>query len=450
MISHNTRLLLVIIISVGMAVFFLGSNQLNLGIGSSPSERKVSGPLGLKLGLDLQGGVHLIYEAEGEIPTKSQMEGVLNIIERRVNAFGVAEPSIQLMGNNRLLIQLPGVDNIEEAKRLIGRTAQLEFKERDCLDPSCSQFEDQDIGLTGELLKRAYPDRDPTTGAPIISLEFNSTGGSIFADTTTRIAGTGDRIAIFLDDEELLAPVAQQAILGGRAIIEGQNFTTERVRTISIQLESGRLPVPIRVIQEHDVDATLGKEALEKSLQAGYIGFGLVVLFMILYYRVPGFIAALALISYVALVLAIFKLIPITLTLAGIAGFILSVGMAVDANILIFERMKEELRTGRTLLASIEMGFNRAWPSIRDSNVSTFITCGILFWFGSRFGASVVTGFAVSLFIGVAVSMVSAIIISKTLLRIFGSTPIGKKPNLFSPVPGQSSPGRTIQSRSRT
>jgi preprotein translocase subunit SecD len=449
MISNNARLLLVIILSVGMAVFFLGSNQLNIIIGGSPSEREVSGPLGLKLGLDLQGGVHLIYEAEGESPTKSQMEGVLNIIERRVNAFGVAEPSIQLMGTNRLLIQLPGVENIEEAKRLIGRTAQLEFKERDCLDPSCSQFEDQDIGLTGELLESAYWSRDNTTGKPIVNLKFNSKGASIFADTTTRIAGSGDRIAIFLDDEEMLAPVAQNAIFGGEAIITG-DFTVERVQTIAIQLESGRLPVPIRVIQENDVDATLGTDALQKSLQAGYIGFGLVILFMILYYRIPGFISALALISYVALVLAIFKLIPITLTLAGIAGFILSVGMAVDANILIFERMKEELRTGRTLLASIDMGFNRAWPSIRDSNVSTFITCGILFWFGSRFGASLVTGFAVSLFIGVAVSMFSAIMISKTLLRIFGSTPIGKHTKLFSPVPGPSGPGRIIQSKSRT
>lgn len=427
----------------------LSSTTLNLGLGDSRFERGGSGPLGLKLGLDLQGGVHLIYEAEIENPTKSQMEGALNIIERRVNAFGVAEPSIQLMGTNRLLIQLPGVDDVEEAKRLIGRTAQLEFKERDCLDPSCSQYEDQDIGLTGDLLERAYPDRDPTTGAPIISLEFNSRGGSIFADTTTRIAGSGDRIAIFLDDEELLAPVAQQAILGGRAIIEGQNFTAERVRTISIQLESGRLPVPIKVIQEHDVDATLGGDALQKSLQAGYIGFGLVVLFMILYYRVPGVVAGLALISYVALVLAIFKLIPVTLTLAGIAGFILSVGMAVDANILIFERMKEELRTGRSLLASIEMGFNRAWPSIRDSNVSTFITCVILFWFGSRFGASLVTGFAVSLFIGVAVSMFSAIVISKTLLKISGSTPLGKQPKLFSPVPGTSGSGVNLQSKAR-
>ena len=427
----------------------LSSTNLNLGLGDSRFERGGSGPLGLKLGLDLQGGVHLIYEAEIENPTKSQMEGALSIIERRVNAFGVAEPSIQLMGANRLLIQLPGVDDVEEAKRLIGRTAQLEFKERSCLDPSCSQYEDQDIGLTGDLLERAYPDRDPTTGAPIISLEFNSRGGSIFADTTTRIAGSGDRIAIFLDDEELLAPVAQQAILGGRAIIEGQNFTTERVRTISIQLESGRLPVPIKVIQEHDVDATLGADALQKSLQAGYIGFALVVLFMILYYRVPGVVAGLALISYVALVLAIFKLIPVTLTLAGIAGFILSVGMAVDANILIFERMKEELRTGRSLLASIEMGFNRAWPSIRDSNVSTFITCVILFWFGSRFGASLVTGFAVSLFIGVAVSMFSAIVISKTLLKISGTTPLGKQAKLFSPVPGTSGSGTNLQSKAR-
>lgn len=449
MISNNIRLLVVIISSVSLAIMVLGSTDLNVGVGDARFQRAGTGPLGLKLGLDLQGGVHLIYQADIENPTKSQMDGVLNIIERRVNAFGVAEPSLQIMGNNRLLIQLPGVDNIEEAKRLIGRTAQLEFKERNCLDPSCSQFEDQDIGLTGDLLDEAYWSRQSTTGEPIVNLKFNSKGADIFADITTRIAGTGDKIAIFLDEEELLSPVAQNPIFGGEAIIEG-NFTTERVRTISIQLESGRLPVPISVIEEHDVDATLGTNALRKSLQAGYIGFALVVIFMIIYYRIPGFIATLALLSYVALVLAIFKLIPITLTLAGIAGFILSVGMAVDANILIFERMKEELRTGRSLLASIDMGFNRAWPSIRDSNVSTFITCLILFWFGSRLGMSLVTGFAVSLFIGVAVSMFSAIIISKTLLRISGASPAGKSPNLFSPVPGSLAKEVTSQPRSRT
>ena len=426
----------------------LGSTTLNLGLGDSRFERGGSGPLGLKLGLDLQGGVHLIYEAEIENPTKKDMEGALNIIERRVNAFGVAEPSIQLMGSNRLLIQLPGIDDIEEAKRLIGATAQLVLLERSCLDEFCIQYEDRDIGLDGSLLEQAYWSRENTTGKPIVNLKFGSKGAEIFEKVTTRIAGTGDQIAIFLDEEELLSPVAQNPIMGGDAIIQG-DFTVQRVQTIAMQLESGRLPVPIKVIQEHDVDATLGGEALQKSLRAGYIGFGLVVLFMILYYRVPGFIAGLALISYVALVLAIFKLIPVTLTLAGIAGFILSVGMAVDANILIFERMKEELRTGRSLMASIEMGFNRAWPSIRDSNVSTFITCVILFWFGSRFGASLVTGFAVSLFIGVAVSMFSAIVISKTLLKVSGSTPLGKQPKLFSPVPGTSSSGANLQSKAR-
>ena len=457
MVRTDLRRLLLVIVLVGVSITALAFRTIDVDLGFYDFNRSGTGPLGLRLGLDLQGGVQLIYQAVGTPdkpePSADDMEGVRRIIETRVNAFGVTEPSIQIMGSNRLLIQLPGVADIEEAKKLIGQTAVLEFKERTCnnpLDPRCEEFNDAETGLTGERLRRAYADRDPTTSAPIVRLEFDSRGAQIFADLTTRLAGTNNRIAIFLDDDEIVAPVAQAAILGGQAFIEGPDFTFERVRTIAIQLESGRLPIPIEVLQEQDVDATLGADALDKSLVAGYVGLALVVLFMVAYYRISGIVASLALFCYVVLVIAILKLIPVTLTLAGIAGVILSIGMAVDANILIFERMKEELRSGRSLLSAAETGFSRAWPSIRDSNVSTFITCAILFWFGSRLGASLVTGFALTLFIGVAASMFSAIFISRTLLRFSAVTPLGRMVSLYTPVAGIREQAGTAPARGRS
>lgn len=463
-----------------------------------------------------------------EPPTEEQMEGVASKIERRVNEFGVTEPSIQVLGNERLLVQLPGIGDtkirvayttpvteevvrgaleplgrgdtfieeetfsvfsirtpslqparrdaegtvveppeeesirtaldeigtlssftvtggIAEAKRLIGQTALLEFKHRECLNEICSEFLDIDQDLTGDDLSEAYPDVNQTTNLPIVSLVFNSRGADLFGALTSRISernefGFLDQMPIYLDNEVLVSPVAREAILGGRAFIEGPDFTPERVRTIAIQLESGRLPVPITVIEERDVDATLGADALKKSLIGGYIGLGLVFLFMLFYYKAAGLMAGGALLAYTILVLAVFKLFPVTLTLAGVAGFILSIGMAVDANVLIFERMKEELRFGRGLLAAIETGFDRAWPSIRDSNVSTFITCIILWWFGTRLGASLVVGFSVTLFIGVAISMFSAIFISRTMMRLIARTPLARMTSLFTPVTGNLEP----------
>ncbi|MQF48348.1 protein translocase subunit SecD [SAR202 cluster bacterium AC-647-N09_OGT_505m] len=332
---------------------------------------------------------------------------------------------------------------VEEAKRLIGQTAQLELMERICLNEpqnitqhcdNPAYHVDNTLNLTGDDLIRAYASTHPDLGVPVVNLEFNSEGSRIFARHTQDIAGTNNRTAFFLDDELLIAPVALQAITGGRAFIQGPDFTIDRVRTIAIQLESGRLQVPLALIQEQDVDATLGEDSLKKSMVAGLIGLGLVLLFMALYYRLPGIVACIALIIYSLIVLAILKLWPITLTLGGIAAFILSIGMAVDANILIFERMKEELRSGRTLIASIETGFNRAWPAIRDSNASTFITCAILFWFGQRLGTGLVTGFAVTLFIGVGISMFSALTVTRTLLRVVAITPIGRYVSLYTPV----------------
>ena len=451
MVNRDVRRLVFIVLLVALAAWGLAVQHYSIDIFSFNFTRgEDDGPLGLTLGLDLQGGVQLIYEAVEEGVTASQMAGVQEKIERRTNAFGVTEPSIQRLGDNRILIQLPGVEDVEEAKRLIGSTGKLEFKERICPDAACTEFSDQDIGLTGELLARAYASTHPTSGKPIVNLEFNSEGARLFGESTARIANTNNRTAIFLDDVEILAPSARQPILGGQAFIEGPDFTFERVSTIAIQLEEGRLDTPIAVISEQNVDATLGEEALDRSLVAGMIGFGLVVLFMALYYRLPGVTASLALICYIILVMFLVKMVPVTLTLSGIAGFILSIGVAVDANILISERTKEELRTGRALLGAITTGFNRAWPAILNSNVATMITCVILFWFGSRFGASAVTGFAVTLFIGVATSMFTAVIISQTLLRIMAVTPLARYTDLFSPVPGRTStagPGRRSQAQ---
>ncbi|MBI4202966.1 MAG: protein translocase subunit SecD [Chloroflexi bacterium] len=386
--------------------------------------------------------------------TREQMEGVLNTVERRINPFGISEPVIQLMGEDRILVQLPGVHDVEEVKRLIGRTARLEFKERECIEAvpvtitgqtfyPCDIPEnqiDRDTGLTGEDLERAYAGTHPQKGTPIVNVQFNSRGTRIFAELTqrlfaTNITATPDRFVVFLDEDEIIAPVVNQSILSGSAFIEGPDFTIERVRTISIQLESGRLPVPLELVQEQDIDATLGKDSLQKSLIAGAVGLGLVMLFAIMYYKASGLVASMALMIYLAIVLAVLKLIPVTLTLAGIAGFILSVGMAIDANVLIFERMKEELRIGRTLASAIEIGFNRAWPAIWDSNLTTIMTSVILIWFGQRLGATLLAGFGVTLAIGVALSMFSAVFISKVLLTMFAASPLGNKRSWFTPEP---------------
>ena len=385
-------------------------------------------------------------------PTANQMEGVVDIINQRVNPYGVSEPIIQSMDGDKILVQLPGLNNVEEVKTLIGRTAQLRFVERTCLENyrlvadgieyfPCDVKEnqsDQETGLTGDDLDRAYAGTHPQTGAPIVNVEFDSEGTKVFAELTTKLSATRgtsspDRFVVFLDEEEIVAPGVSQPIFGGSAFIEGQAFTFDRVNTIAIQLESGRLPVPLELISELTVDATLGAESLRKSLTAGIAGLLLVLLFMVLYYRVAGFIAAFSLILYTAIVLTLFKLIPVTLTLAGLAGFILSIGMAVDANILIFERTKEELRLGRTLLSSINIGFNRAWTAIRDASISTLITSAVLIWFGQRLGATTLAGVGTTLSIGVLVSLFTSVFVSKVLLQIISSTFLGKWKSLFSP-----------------
>jgi preprotein translocase subunit SecD len=335
-----------------------------------------------------------------------------------------------------------GADDLETAQALLGPSPQILFTE-------IQGFQDDDISLTGDDLLRAFASQRQATGAPIVNIQFNERGTRIFGNLTEQIVlkqqqtGQRDRIAIFLDDDELIAPTVQTAITSGAAFIEGRDFTIDRVRDIALLLESGSLPLSIDLILERNVDAILGADSLKKSVVAGLVGLALVLFFMTSYYRVPGVIASVALLVYAVVLLAIFKAIPVTLTLSGVAAVILSVGMAVDANILIFERMKEELRAGRTLMSAINLGFNRAWPAIRDGNVSTLITCGILFWFADRLGTSIVQGFAAALAIGVAFSMVSAIVVSRTMLRIIATTRIARRLGIFVPPGGGELPQQT-------
>ncbi|MBI2304725.1 MAG: protein translocase subunit SecD [Chloroflexi bacterium] len=396
----------------------------------------------LRLGLDLQGGTQIVLEADvSQRPAQDRagaVEGVKRIIERRINAYGVTEPLIQIQGSNRISVQLPGVKDIQEAIRLIGQTAQLDFREQVVTDTSETQWvkakarvDSQEKELTGAYLKpNAAVIFESQTSQPQVSFEFNDEGAGLFEQITTRLIGKP--LGIFLDDELVSAPTVR-AVIRERGIIEGLDINEARV--LAIQLNAGALPVPVHIVQQQDVDAMLGADSIRKSVVAGQVGLGIVLLFMLLYYRLPGLMAGLALLIYTVLVLAIFKLIPVTLTLAGIAAFILSIGMAVDANILIFERTKEEVRWGRSLGSAIEAGFDRAWSSIRDSNISTIITCAILYWFGSNFGASLVMGFAVTLFIGVAVSMFTAITVSRTFMRLLVSTGLARRTHLFG-IPG--------------
>lgn len=610
---RNARALIAIVLLVVGAVLTLSFQTIELGNFGRGGDTL----LGLSLGLDLQGGSHLVYQGEpimsdgGEPqpPTAEDMESLKLIIERRVNSSGLGEPIVQILGEDRLLIQLPGVDDPERAKALIGETARLEFKHRQLgiprnlategvitdadvvsvsvepipeellpeteagteesseeaepeaepipviivemtpqgaarfdevlvrlsnefnvaaatanvftfqsqlqagylpslnvtingneslsgvlAPPAIRKLEgtnryalpypqpqpaaptqpdeipapvephdlataqglvgdgatiifieqpgriDEDFGLGGDNLARAYASLHATSDQPIINLEFDSLGTRLFGEKTTDIAGSPtDSIAIFLDEEELIAPVVRQPITTGTAIIEG-GFTLERAQDISLLLEGGRLPFDITLIQERSVDAILGSDSLAKSVVAGVVGLVLVFLFMTLYYRVPGLVASLALLIYTLLVLAVFKLMPVTLTLSGVAATILSVGMAVDANVLIFERMKDELRNGRTLISAINIGFNRAWPAIRDSNVSTLITCAILYYFSNQLGTTIVQGFAATLAIGVMLSMFSAIVVSRTILRVIASTGLSRLLGAFVPTGGSDLP----------
>jgi preprotein translocase subunit SecD len=360
-----------------------------------------------------------------DVPFDAQSDALASardVIERRVNAFGVGEPLVQVSGNNRIIAELPGVKDINEAIRLIGQTPFLEFREETDETPSATPDENGQVtvsvndifkptSLNGKQLERAVLEFDQTTGAPIVSLQFDDEGKQLFAELTQRMLGK--RLAIFLDGEIISAPTVQSAITDGQAIITNIG-TVQEAKELVTRLNSGALPVPIRLISQQNVGATLGIDSLHKSVQAALIGFILVSVFMLAYYRLPGLIAVIALCIYILISIALFKLMGITLTLAGIAGFILSIGMAVDANVLIFERMREELRKGKDLGRALDDGFARAWLSVRDSNTSSLITTFILGYFGT----SIIRGFAITLSLGILVSMFTAITLSRTMLKI--------------------------------
>ncbi len=588
---RRTVLLTIFILAVlAVSAVSLALPEIHIAIPGVPRiDRAETGPLGLKLGLDLQGGAHLVYQADtgtvltvtfpdeaetdlaavedalaavdyqgavsqlddaqtyriaGEFltperrdavrqrltdavaepveltsddtppPTNEQMDGVLSIISNRVNLYGTEEPIVQRFGDDRIVVQLPGATGsvvsvefsddadiaklgsviagqgygddvesrggnrfrittdatldaaqrealgtllesevgtvvsyqasggIDDAKAVIGETAQLEFLRRQCGGPigdiGClPPYTDSSVGLTGDDLSDAFVSTDQATSAWVVNIQFDDRGAELFGQMTGEIndrdhPDTDEVIAVFLDGEQLIAPVARAHIRDGRSQISG-GFNRESARRLAVQLKSGSLPVPLSLIQESGVDSILGKESLERSLQAGLVGLGLVLVFVIAYYRAAGVVAAVALICYAIVTLAIFKLVPITLTLPHIGGFILSIGLAVDANILIFERIKEEIRIGRSLGSAMEVGFNRAWPAIRDGNVSTLITCVVLLWFGNRLGGGLINGFALTLFVGVLVSMFTAVMVSRNLLQALHAAGLGRAANLFTP-----------------
>ncbi|HLB95398.1 MAG TPA: protein translocase subunit SecD [Patescibacteria group bacterium] len=410
-------IIIVIVVLAGLIDWPAGPN---LSIGNFYREFKIH------QGLDLQGGAHLVFELDtsriDQKDIKSAGQSVINVIDRRINALGVSEPVIQaakISGKESVIVELPGIADVNEAINLIGKTAQLKFMEEnpDNNDTSNPFIETK---LSGAHLKRAEVQFDQNTGEPQVGIQFNNEGTKLFSDITQR--NIQKPVAIKLDEEIISAPTVQSAIDNGEAVITGK-FTIDEAKKLAIELNAGALPVPIKLVEQRTIGATLGSDSIKKSLIAGLIGLLLVALFMIFYYKVPGVLATIALVFYALIVLALFKLIPITLTLAGIAGFILSVGMAVDANILIFERTKEELTAGKTIGLAIEEGFRRAWPSIRDSNFSSLLTCLILYY-GTT---GLVRGFAVTLALGILVSMFTAITCSRTLLRLSVGTFLEKR-----------------------
>ncbi len=386
----------------------------------------------LKLGLDLQGGTQLVLKTQMDKiepqDRDSALESAKDIIERRVNLYGLSETIIQtskIGEERRILVELPGLKDATEAAQMVGKTAKLEFKElmatpsADLVSEATSAAVFVETGLTGADLKRAqvtFGGGQDIKAGPQVAIEFTPKGAEKFAQVTKR--NVGKPLAIFLDDELVNTPTVQQEILGGNAVITGQ-FTTDEAKNLSIQLNAGALPVPIQILEQRSIGPTLGQESINKSLVAGVIGLVVVAVYMAVYYKVLGLVADGALVIYTLLILAIFKtglfiMPPVTLTLAGIAGFILSIGMAVDANILIFERMKEEIRWGKSQTLALDLGFKRAWSSIWASNVSSLMTAAILYGMGT----TLIKGFAITLSIGVLVSMFTSYVVSRTFLKL--------------------------------
>lgn len=458
--NRYTRWIIPIVILFAAAAWVVW--PANPGIHYTVGATTVNYDIAVHEGLDLQGGLQVLLEADvpaGQSVDAEAMAATKRIVENRVNGLGVAEPLVQQSGDRRLVIELPGLANDEQALALLKQTGLLEFVDMDTtVLPVGTEIQtDVALGTAGEAAPTpaatsasataeatstaatpaATTEAAPTPATPIyhtvmagsdltsatvqtqngaivVAFTLTDNGRKVFGDYTS--ANVGKILAIVLDKKIISTPVINGPITEGSGVIEGK-FTIDEANNLALQLRYGSLPVPLRVAESRAVGPTLGQDSVRKSLIAGIIGLLVVAIFMIAYYRLPGVLAVVALLMYTALTFALFKLIPVTLTLPGIAGFVLSVGVAVDANILIFERMKEELRSGKKLITAVEEGFRRAWPSIRDSNMSTLITCLILFWFGSQFGASVVKGFALTLAIGVAVSLFTAVLVTRTLLH---------------------------------
>jgi preprotein translocase subunit SecD len=435
----------------------------------------------IRLGLDLQGGAQLTIQVKTteEIKkiTPKELEAVLSVVESRVNGLGVSEPVVQTVGSDQILVQLPGVNDPQQAERVLGGTAQLDFRKQKPATEAQLQIEQQvraelvqkqtelrksgdekaiaqnqaalersneaiinlfePTNVTGKNLKDANPQPTQAGNNWEVAIRFDAKGGEGFAQLTKELAGTGRSIGIFLDNALISAPTvgpefAQTGITGGSAVITGR-YTAQSANEFAVQLRGGALPVPVEIVENRTVGATLGRDSVQRSIYAGIGGLVLVLIFMAVYYRLPGLIADVALVIYSLLTVAAFSLLGVTLTLPGIAGFILSIGMAVDANVLIFERTREELRAGKTLYRSVESGFYRAFSSILDGNVTTVIACAALFWLGS----GLVKGFALTLGLGVAVSMFTALTCSRTflLLMVLGFPGLRQKPELFVPNP---------------
>jgi len=391
---------------------------------------KIKRELYLRRGLDLAGGVHLVFRAKvedlAEENRDSALESLQKNIERRVNLFGLSEATVQTaktVGQSRLIVEIPGETDPQKAVELVGQTAQLEFRGEVQLPPestpSATVYDlfGQETGLTGAHLSRAEVTFDRNTGKPQVAIEFNREGKEIFAQLTKD--SVGKRVAMFLDNWLISAPQVKEPILDGRAVISG-DFTLEEAKQMVSQLNAGALPVAVELIEQRNISATLGEDSINKGISAGLIGVSLVILFMAVFYGRLGMLANMGLIIYGLLSLSLYKLIPVTMTMPGVAGFLLSLGMAVDSNILIFERMKEELRVGRPWRTAMELGFGRAWDSIRDANICTLITCFVLFnpfeW--SFLGTSgMVRGFALTLGLGVILEMFTGIVVVRTIMR---------------------------------
>jgi preprotein translocase subunit SecD len=426
--GRNIYLLIFILALFGFALWSI-----------APLDRSVFGREGLRLGLDLKGGTYLVYQTDvSDIEPGTEddiMQGVKEVIEKRINALGITESTVQIQkheGEYNIVIQIPGIADIEKAKEMVGLFTVLEFREQDsegnwvaANGTATVNGEEKELVLSSRYFKEnTYITVSQTTSEALLVFEWDETGAQLSEQITTRLLG--EPLGIFLGDDLITAPTVQSVITDSGQI-EGMSLSD--AQELSRLLNAGRIDVPLGrwvdgefessvPLYERTVDATLGQDSIQKSIMAAGIGIILLVVFMLAYYRLPGVVACLSLGVYGVVLLSIFKLVPVTLTLPGVAGFILSLGMAVDANVLIFERMKEELRGGRSLGAAIEAGFNRAWPAIRDSNITTFIACIILIWLGGELGALMVRGFAITLVIGVALSMFTAIVVTRTFLRL--------------------------------